>query len=75
MAVPSTVPVWMSMAGAPDMLVEDLLSYNNALASGYSEKATTPAVTIENAPGDTTVVIDDPVTSAQTDPGEQDQIS
>lgn len=75
MSVPTTFPVWMNKAGSPDMLVDDLASYNNALAGGYSYGATTPAVTIEAAPGATVVVIEDPVTPAQTDPGEQDQIS
>ena len=75
MAVPTAFPVWMSKSGGPDMQVNDLLSYQNALAIGYSYGAVTPSAVIQSVPDETVQVLDDPLSSGQTDPGQQDQIS
>jgi hypothetical protein len=66
--------VWLSKPGAQDMLVLDALSFNNALASGYSygtsstaaPTTTTPSTTKPSSTGVTVMEVEVSHSPSQT---------
>lgn len=78
MAAPSAYPVWMSKAGAPDMMVFDASSYANALGSGYAFGPTTPSTVVVSNAGSTVIAVTEtPIQASQPDVSvaDQDEIS
>ncbi len=65
MTTPATFPVWLSKPGAQDMLVLELLSFNNALAAGYIFNTVTPTTTIAAPAGVTASVVETQVSAGQ----------